>query len=214
MHEPQHPIRIGYISNFSPFCSTESDGPEGLIVDRLGSYMAFFGLDVVWIPTSLDEQVDWLLTGRLDLIAALGITAERREVVAFTHPLIETGGALFFPRDATESPRRIVTPRSGPLAESAQRSFPDSELRLVDDYKAALDAVSGGDADAAALNLHVGAEMADRTYPGQFRIPDRPFHIVCLAAAFEPGRLGELRQRIDQLILGRLDEGSTINSAC
>jgi ABC-type amino acid transport substrate-binding protein len=214
MHEPQHPIRIGYLSNFSPFCSTRSDRPEGLIVDRLGSCIALLGLDVVWIPTSLDEQVDWLLTGRLDLIAALGITAERSEVVAFTHSLIETGGALFSRRDATESPTTIVTPRSGPLVGSVQRSFPDSELRLVGDYKEALDAVSDGEAGAAALNLHVGAEMADRMHPGQFRIPDRPFHVVRLAAAFEPGRLGGLRHRIDQIITGQSNEGSPINPAC
>lgn len=211
MHEAQYPIRIGYLSSFAPFCATGSDGPEGLVVDQLDSCFAVLELEVLWSPTSLDEQLDHLLGGRIDLIAALGVTDERRQVVSFTRPLVETGGALFSRRGEAASVSRrgeaapglaasIVTPGAGPLVESARKCFPAAEILLVDGYAEALMAVLDGVADAAALNLHVGIELVERSHPGRFRLPDRPFEELTLAAAFASGHLEDVRRRLDDVI--------------
>jgi len=191
-------VRIGYQADFPPFMF-QQDGPAGLVIDALASAVVDLGeagAEIAWMALALDHQQQALIDGEVDLLAGLGVTPDRARDVVFGEALVRTGGALFR-RQGASSLERIVTPRSGPLHEPTGAAFPECELLDATDYKHALDQVRAGRADAAALNIHVGAVLAERDYPGLVDLPNEPFAIVELAPAYAPDHDIELRRLID-----------------
>jgi ABC-type amino acid transport substrate-binding protein len=96
----------------------------------------------------------------------------------FSAPIYEGGGGLFVrapgatPKDlAALFGKTVVTPRTGPLAGLIERTAPHVNLVVTANYEESLGRLTRGDADAAALNYHVGAMLAARLYPGKVTIP-------------------------------------------
>lgn len=177
-------------------------------MDRLAA--AWDAGDVVeWVPLSLDEQIPTLVDGAVDMLAALGVTEGRAAAVDFGPALVVTGGALFAAAGTTAGdPARIATPAAGPLTDAVRAEFPAAELVLVTDYAGAFAVVLDGEVDAAALNLHVGAQMAARDHAGRIAVPDRSFRPVELAPAFRPGDDGPLRARMTARLTAGTDHRS------
>ncbi len=173
---------VGYQADFAPFMVDE-DGPCGLVIDRLVPLLTAQGVRASWVALALTEQLPALESGDVDMLAGLGVTAERAEQLVFGPALVRTGGALFRLTGAADGAYRIATPSSGPLRLAVTEAFPESEVELVQDYPAALNAVVEGSAAAAALNFHVGWEVAERLHPGGFVAPEEPFAPVDLAPA-------------------------------
>lgn len=192
-------VRIGYQVDFPPFMG-EGEGPAGLVIDALTpgvDALRGVGVDVIWVPLTIADQERALTEGRVDVLAALGVTAERAARLVFGTPLVRTGGALFA-RQGTESVKRIVTPQTGPLRAPVETAFPHCEVLDATDYPEALSQVVAGRADAAALNLHVGAVIAEREHPGSFELPEELFAAIELAPAYAPAHDVELRRLIDE----------------
>ena len=61
----------------------------------------------------------------------------------------------------------VVTPRTGPLAAFVEKTAPTVKLVVTKDYEESLTRLVRGEADAAALNYHVGTHLAARLYPGR-----------------------------------------------
>lgn len=182
----------------------EGDPPAGLVIDALApgvDALRRAGADVGWVPLTLADQVPALTEGRVDLLAGLGVTADRRKRLVFGKPLVRTGGALFAGR-GTSLVQRIVTPTSGPLREPVGAAFPDCTLLDAADYPDALSQVLAGRADAAALNLHVGTALAEREHPGLFELPQEPFSPIELAPAYTPNHDLDLRWVLDEHSVG------------
>ncbi|MDH4146006.1 MAG: transporter substrate-binding domain-containing protein [Acidimicrobiia bacterium] len=192
---------VGYHRDFPPFCAETPSGPQGSVVPRLAALLRHAGAAPRWRALDLDEQIPELLGGQVDVVAALGVTDERRRIVEFGPVLAVTGGALFrlVGPVGERAPATIVTPAAGPLRTAAGTAFPQAAVREVPDYDAALGEVLAGRADAAALNLDVGWRIAERLAPGRFAPPDRPFLPVELAPAFEPRRHRALARRLRAL---------------
>ena len=191
-------VRIGYQIDFPPFMH-EADPPVGLVIDALGpgvDVLRGAGAQVDWVPLTLANQLGALTEGRVDLLAGLGVTAERARTLVFGKSLVRTGGALFV-RRGTDRVRRIVTPTSGPLREPVRTAFPDCALVDADDYPDALSQVVGGHADAAALNLHVGSVLAEREHAGLLELPQVLFTVVELAPAYARGHDHDVRRLLD-----------------
>ena len=186
MHELELRVRVGYQEDFSPFAMAGPAGPQGLAVDILTDGFEQLGTDSDWVPLSLAGQISALRSGEVDMLACLGVTAERQHEVVFGEPIIKTGGALFTLQGQTTEPDRIVTPIAGPLARATQAAYPTCSVIDADSYPHALTLVVDGCADAAALNFHVGNQVAEREFPGTFAPPDTTFQTVYLAPAWAP----------------------------
>lgn len=192
-------VSIGYQVDFPPFMH-EGHRPAGLVIDALApgvDALRRAGAEVGWVPLTLEGQERALIDGRVDLLAGLGVTADRARRLVFGKPLVRTGGALFA-RRGTDSVRRIVTPISGPLREPASTAFPECELLDAEDYPDALRQVVAGHADAAALNLHVGAVLAEREHAGLLEIRQESFAVVELAPAYAQKHDVDLRRLLDE----------------
>ena len=188
-------VTIGYQVDFPPFMADDG-GPVGLLIDELTRRLGTLDPDIIWVGLDLAEQIPARMDGRLDVLAGLGVTPERAERLTFGPPVLQTGGALFRLADDDDRVRRIATPASGPLTGATRTSFPDAEVVEVADYPEALAAVADGEVDAAALNVHVGAQIAERQHGGLFGPPSSPFAPVDLAPAYRPGLSADGRRAI------------------
>lgn len=186
MHEQELRVRVGYQEDFPPFVGSGPAGPQGLAVDILTAGFEKLGIDAKWVHLSLAGQIPALRNGDVDMLACLGVTAERQNEVVFGKPIIQTGGALFTLQERPTELARIVTPSAGPLVAATQAAYPTCSVVEADNYPHALGLVIEGHADAAALNFHVGRQIAEREFPQRFTLPDTTFHTVHLAPAWAP----------------------------
>ncbi|MEE2806847.1 MAG: transporter substrate-binding domain-containing protein [Actinomycetota bacterium] len=196
MHEQELRVRVGYQEDFPPFVGSGPDGPRGLAVDILAAGFEKLGIEAEWIALSLAGQIPALRNGDVDMVACLGVTAERQNEVVFGEPIIQTGGALFTLQEQSAEPTRIVTPSAGPLVAATQAAYPTCSIVKADNYPHALSLVIEGHADAAALNFHVGRRLAEREFPGRFAVPDTTFQTVYLAPAWAPSHDAAVRTAI------------------
>ena len=98
---------------------------------------------------------------------------------------------------AALSGKTVVTPRTGPLAAFVEKTAPTVNLVVTKDYEDGLTRLVRDEADAAALNNHVGAHMAARLYPGQVAHSPKLLQELSLAVAVTKGRGAELVARLN-----------------
>ena len=201
MHEQELRVRVGYQEDFPPFVGSGPDGPRGLAVDILMTGLEKLGIDTEWVHLSLAGQIPALRNGDVDMLACLGVTAERQNEVVFGKPIIQTGGALFTLQERPTELARIVTPSAGPLVAATQAAYPTCSVVEADNYPHALSLVIDGHADAAALNFHVGRRLAEREFAGRFAVPDTTFQTVYLAPAWAPSHAAAVRTAITDALV-------------
>ena len=94
----------------------------------------------------------------------------------------------------------VATPRRGPLAPLITANYPSVQLLLTASYEEALRMVARGEAQAAALNLHVGRQwVLDLHLP--IALPRRPIMDVDMAIATRFELADSLLPAINKAIL-------------
>jgi polar amino acid transport system substrate-binding protein len=162
-------VRLAHDQRFSPFSQVVNGRSEGMTVDILRAAAERSGLSIVFVPVPFEEMQVTLTDGRADGVFPLAINEERRRTFDFSAPLLITGGALFtrapgaVPENlAALAKKTVVTPSSGPLAGFIKRTAPDVNLVATSNYDESFAKLLSGEADAAALNLQVGTQMATK----------------------------------------------------
>ena len=84
-----------------------------------------------------------------------------------------------------------------PFSLFIEKTAPTVNLVVTKDYEDSLTRLVRGDADAAALNNHVGTHMAARLYPGQVVHSPKLLQELPLAVAVTKGRGAELVARLN-----------------
>ncbi len=207
-------IRLGYDNPFPPLAFSEGGEARGAVIDILSETFARVHIQASFIPTPMEHIRRVLEAGEVDGIAFYAITPERQVLFDFSDPLLMTGAALF-----VKSPdpladlrgcenRRVATPGTGPLSAYIQREVPGVRLLLVQDYREALETVLAGNADAAALNMHVGRDLIHRLFRGRFTLPDKVFLEMPLAVATMKGSDSSLLDKINEGLRGLKKEGT------
>lgn len=197
-------IRLAYDNPFPPLAFSEGGEARGAVIDILSEAFARIHIRASFIPTPMEHIRRLLEAGEADGIAFYAITPERKALFDFSDPLLMTGAALFVKSpeplaDLQECEnRRVATPGTGPLSAYIQREVPGARLLLVQDYREALEAVLAGNADAAALNMHVGRDLIHRLFRGRFTLPDKVFLEMPLAVATMKGSNSSLLDKINE----------------
>lgn len=185
------PLKIGFNPDFAPFSYMESGKPAGIIIDRICDIMNDAKLPYQFIPVGLMDLTEGLKNGDFDILAAMASTADRLKIMAFSKPVIVSGGAWFIPvdlnpGDGDKVPDIVITPKTGPLVSQISALYPEIKVITCDDYDDALRLTLLGNfnAEAAALNWHVGRMMVEgEKYNGLFHIPKAPFKSIPLYMA-------------------------------
>ena len=157
------------------------------------------GVEVVLVPVPFDHMQSALEDGRAEAVFPTADTPARRITFDFSAPLLVTGGALYVraPNVAPDSlaelaGKTVVTPRTGPLAAIIEKTAPAVRLVVTADYEEALARLISGEADAAALNVHAGARIANRLHPGKVVASQKMFLEAPLAVMVTKGRQAKL----------------------
>jgi len=173
--------RVAFERDFPPFTYVDQGVAAGAALDIIRVAFAAVRVECQFVPAVMRDRRLLMRRGEVDAWALLSVSKERSLDLYFSEPYLSTGAGIFYRRG--ESGRqaqggvtsRIVTPANGPLRQEILGHFPQAELCLAESYEACLRTVIEDRADAAALNIDVGAMLAERLYPGKFDLPTHPF---------------------------------------
>lgn len=201
---PTGAVRIAHQIDFLPIADVKDGQSVGLGVEIVRAAAMRAGIDVQFVPVSFEQVQKTLDDGRAVAIFPLANTPERQRLFDFSAPLYDGGGALFVRAPnatpdglAALSGKIVVTPRTGPLAAFIERTAPSVKLVVTADYEDSLARLVRGDADAAALNYHVGTALATRLHPGQVTIPRTFLAQSPTAIGVRKGEQAELLSRLN-----------------
>lgn len=178
---------------YEPLMIRRADGSfEGLDVDILTKFAERLGVDVEVVDAGWDTAVAGVTTAKWDVVPAICITEKRMEVVDFTEPYIDLGGAFLV---ATDNPKNLQTVEdlnntdivfadvAGGWGEDfARKAAPAAQHKL---FPQATDAditqeVLSGRADAAVMNTPITTGLILKQFGDRVRfIPgwDKPLDI-------------------------------------
>lgn len=152
-------INIGVFSDKHPFGYVDENGEyQGYDVYFANRIAADLGVDINFVSTEAANRVDYLQTGRVDIILAnFTVTEEREEQVDFALPYMKVSLGVVSPSDNVveslddwDSQDRLIV-ISGTTAETYLReSYPKIPLQTYDSYANAKNALENGNGAAWA----------------------------------------------------------------
>ena len=149
-------VKIGVFSDKNPFGYVDENGDyQGYDVYFGNRIAQDLGVDVEYVSTDAANRVEYLKTGKVDIILAnFTVTDERAESVDFALPYMKVALGVVSPDDALitsadqlNGKKLIVT--KGTTAETFfTENYPDVELIKFDHYTEAYNALLDGRGDA------------------------------------------------------------------
>jgi ABC-type amino acid transport substrate-binding protein len=83
-------VRITHNQVFPPYAEVQEGKSVGLAVDIIRAAAARAGIDVVFVPLTIEQQMPALRDGRADATFS-GVSPERQQFLDFSAPVIATG---------------------------------------------------------------------------------------------------------------------------
>lgn len=149
-------IKIGVFSDKNPFGYVDENGEyqgyDIYFAERIGEDL---GVEIEYVSTDAANRVEYLKTGKVDIILAnFTVTEERAESVDFAFPymkvalgIVSSDDSLITSVEQLEGKKLIVT--KGTTAETYfSENYPDIELVKFDQYTEAYNALLDGRGDA------------------------------------------------------------------
>jgi signal transduction histidine kinase/DNA-binding response OmpR family regulator len=160
-----HPVvRVGNDPGWMPIDFDDDRGmPEGVAADVLDLLSDRLGLRFEAVPgQTWAEAYAAGLAREVDLLPAIGRSAERERYFSFTRPYVSFRSVVVVRDDTPFVPdmsalvgRRFVLVRDYNETELVRAQYPQLDVLMVDTVDDALEAVSGGQADATIGNIAV-----------------------------------------------------------
>lgn len=167
---PAKPIRVGVEIDSAPLSFPDKDGRHtGFTVELLREMAKVGGLELEIVPNFWSTHLRDFHAGKIDVLANVVITPERRPVMDFTVGHAKVHGVVYQPRDqpplrhtADFAGKRIGT-LNGTIAHynaMANRGW-GAEIVGYNSWQAPLDATERGEIDATLMLSPVSSRMAN-----------------------------------------------------
>lgn len=159
-------LTVGYLDGHYPFCYEEDGAFKGLSREMLEAGLLMTGIELNYVKMT-DERAAHaaLADGSVDVLAFCTDAKEKLDGEQFlaVREYADIPLALVMKKDSNAGDIRVLTTVMG-LEDSAGEIMDTSnvEIRFADNQKACLDAVRGGEADAALCDAYM-AEHQIRT---------------------------------------------------
>ena len=146
-------INIGVFSDKSPFGYVDENGDyQGYDVYYANRIAQDLGVEVNFVSTEAANRIEYLETGKVDIILAnFTVTEERSQVVDFALPYMNVALGVVSPEDAVITSLEDIAPEdaviviSGTTAETyLEKNNPELKLQKFDTYAAAKTAFENG----------------------------------------------------------------------
>ena len=149
-------ITIGVFSDKSPFGYVDSNGNyAGYDIEYGNRIGEDLGVEVEYVPVEAASRVEFLETGKVDLILAnFTVTPERAEKVDFVNPYMKVSLGVVAPESlgitkVEDLADKTVIVVKGTTAETYfEKNHPEVELQKYDQYTEATNALADGRGDA------------------------------------------------------------------
>ena len=146
-------VNIGVFSDKSPFGYVDENGDyQGYDVYYANRIAQDLGVEVNFVSTEAANRIEYLETGKVDIILAnFTVTEERAQVVDFALPYMNVALGVVSPEDAVVTSLEDIAPEdaviviSGTTAETyLEKNNPELKLQKFDTYAAAKTAFENG----------------------------------------------------------------------
>ncbi|HCG47533.1 transporter substrate-binding domain-containing protein [Corynebacterium flavescens] len=148
-------VRIGVFADKAPFGSIDQSGNYAgydiVYGDRIGKDL---GVDVEYVPVEAASRVEFLESGKVDIILAnFTVTPERQEKVDFANPYMKVSLGVASPEDAPiTKPEQLKDSKlvivKGTTADSyLAANYPDADVQKFEQYTEVTNSLLDGRAD-------------------------------------------------------------------
>ncbi|TPG78588.1 response regulator [Pseudomonas arsenicoxydans] len=207
----RHPqVTIGVVENFAPLTFFNAEGQfSGLTAQLLSLISQRSGLNFkVLRGRSLDQQVQRLKAGEIDVIPAIIPATEGVADLHFTSPYL-TNPYMLVSAITPDSPKtldelagkRLAIYHSHPVRAFIQARVPGVRMVDVENPAQGMELVMNGQAAAAVSSLFMTRYLIARYYPGRLRISstvgDEPARIAMATGGGDP----ELQSILNKALL-------------
>ena len=166
----------GTASGFPPFEYTEDGELVGFDVELAEEVIDRAGYEVGdWVDIEFDSLIPSLTNGDIDLVAAaMTITEDRAEQIAFSDPYYEANQAVlvaddsgFEPQEESDLEGRVVGAQSGTTGEGEvdrlieEGIVEEDDYRQYDNYTLAVQDLENGNVDAVVLDIPVAHNFSN-----------------------------------------------------
>jgi polar amino acid transport system substrate-binding protein len=166
----------GTASGFPPFEYTQDGELVGFDVDLAEEAITRAGYEAGdWVDIEFDSLIPSLTGGDIDLVAAaMTITDERAEQIAFSNPYYEANQSVlvssdrdFAPEGESDLEGRVVGAQSGTTGASEAEQLIEEgivdgdDYRQYDNYTLAVEDLENGNVDAIIIDVPVANNFAD-----------------------------------------------------
>lgn len=147
-------IRLGVFSDKSPFGYVDSGGDYAGYDIYYGERIAEdLGVDVEWVPVEAASRVEFLETGKVDVILAnFTVTPERAEKVDFANPYMKVSLGAVSAADSPVSEDQLSDSKilvvKGTTADTwVDENLPDADVQEYEQYSQLTNALADGRGD-------------------------------------------------------------------
>ncbi|MDO4888036.1 MAG: transporter substrate-binding domain-containing protein [Actinomycetaceae bacterium] len=148
-------VRIGVFADKSPFGSVDADGKatgyDVVYAERIAKDL---GVDVEFVPVEAASRVEFLTSGKVDIILAnFTVTPERAEKVDFANPYMKVSLGVVSSKDdevteeAQLSDKKILVVKGTTADNYIESNHPDWDVEKFDQYTEVTNALIDGRGD-------------------------------------------------------------------
>jgi polar amino acid transport system substrate-binding protein len=169
-------IRVGMLVDFPPFGFMNAQGqPDGFDADVAKALAGHMGVKLDIVQVTGPNRIPYLLTNKVDLVvASLGITEERKKVVAFSKPYAAMLNVVYGNKGlAVAKPADLAGHSAGVTRASVQETAlmqvapAGTKVQRYDDDASAVQALLSGQVELIGVDTVTILDI-DKRAPGKF----------------------------------------------
>jgi two-component sensor histidine kinase/ABC-type amino acid transport substrate-binding protein len=204
-------IRIGLFPA-APLVMVQEDKPQGLFIDLIDHFSQTLDWEVEYVPGTWNELLKSLMSGKIDLLPAVGYTKKRTEVYDYNkNPIYLDYGVLFTSPELTihtifDLQGKRVAALEGSIFTTGFLNYISSfgikcSMIMTKDNIEVMRAIVNGDADAGVCIYSLGNELAK-----EYKVAITPisFSPIALHFAAAKNKNSDLIADIDKIMQGMI----------
>jgi polar amino acid transport system substrate-binding protein len=160
-------LKVGIFEDFPPFSSAGTDlVSQGYDIDVINGLAKALGVKAETVGITGQNRIPFLTEHKLNLLVSVGVSDERKKVVAFTAPYAPysidvMGPASLMVKSVTDLSGKSVAVNRGTLEDTSLTEVApkDTDIQRFNDYNGVISAFLSGQVQLMVVGNDVGASV-------------------------------------------------------